>query len=228
MAATGEKRKTDQPFHVDRLPVSVQMVICRLKSNDGLSWQQIEDLSRLPKGVDGGFVDWVNLPANVLEYFPGRYIPHSNMHRWFDVRKRQVIRETEQKSAQAREIAEAFAASVIEKGDEAVLYAARDTIMTVLAEDSTADGRAKAAKALISLAEVMQSARANDIKERQVAVSERKLAALEAEAERKRKVMDEETERMSKKASKGQIGPEDIDRLRERVFGLPPKAQKAE
>ena len=185
MARTGEKRKTDQPFHVDRLPVSVQMAICRLKNNDGLSWQQIEDLSALPKGTDGAFVEWEKLPTDVLELFPKRRIPHFNMHRWFDVRKRQVAAETLQKSAQAREIAEAFAGSIVEKGNDAVIFAARDTIMGMLAEDSTALGRAKAAAGLIALAEVMQSARANDIKERRVALGERALQIKLDEIKRK-------------------------------------------
>ncbi len=232
MAKTGEKRKTNQPLKIDRLPASVHDAILYLRNHDGKTWQEIEAQSAAKYSKEwkydaGGFVEWDEVSIAVLELFPEMRLPHSSLHRWYDLRVEQVKSSVLQRSAQAREVAEAFARSVVKGGNEAVLNAARDTFMTVLAEDATDRGRINAGKALIVLAEVMQSARANDIKERKVAVDERKLAALEAEAERKRKVMEDETARMTKKASKGQVGPEDIDRLRERVFGLPPIAQKA-
>lgn len=169
--ATGDARKTHHPLKIDRLPMDVQQAICQLY-NAGCTWAEIEQLSKLTK-KDGGFVDWDALLAEVLELFPGRYIPHSNLHRYYDLRIQQVKQNVLERSEQARVVAEAFAGSVIEGGESAVLFAARDTIMTVLAEDNSSGGRAKAAKALTSLAEVMQSVRRNDIKERQVALAER-------------------------------------------------------
>ena len=222
--ATGDARKTHHPLKIDRLPVLVQAAICDLYRG-GFTWMEIEQLSKQPI-AERGFVEWDKLDTEVLELFPGRYIPHSNLHRFYDLRIAQVKKSVMERSSQAREVAEAFANSVVEGGSEAVVNAARDTIMTVLAEDNSAGGRSKAARALVGLAEVMQTARANDIKERKVAVEERKLTAVLDEIARKQRVMDEETARMSKKATKGQIGPEDIDRLRERVFGLPPTTQK--
>jgi len=223
--ATGDARKTHHPLKIDRLPVLVQAAICDLYRG-GFTWMEIEQLSKQPI-AERGFVEWDKLDTEVLELFPGRYIPHSNLHRFYDLRIAQVKKSVMERSSQAREVAEAFANSVVEGGSEAVVNAARDTIMTVLAEDNSAGGRSKAARALVGLAEVMQTARANDIKERKVAVEERKLTAVLDEIARKQRVMDEETARMSKKATKGEIRPEDIDRLRERVFGLPPTAQKA-
>ena len=65
----------------------------------------------------------------------------------------------------------------------------------------------------------MQGARANDIKERKVAVDERKMAQLEADAEIRRKRMDEDTKKVAKK---GELTLDDINTLRRNTFGLPP------
>ncbi|QHN04415.1 DUF3486 family protein [Granulicella sp. WH15] len=226
MAKTGDARKTKQPLKIDRLPISVHEAILHLRNVMGKTWQEIEELSAEPVG-DGkpGFVEWEKLETPVLELFPDMRIPHSNLHRWYDIRVDQVQRDVVARSEQARKIAEAFATSVVKDGDQAVLNAARDTFMSVLSENGSVKGRENAAKALIVLGEVMQRARANDIRERRVAVDERKMAQMEKDAELRRKRMDEETARASKKAAKGVVTQEDIDRLRERVFGLPPLAK---
>lgn len=225
--ATGDARKTHHPLKIDRLPASVQMAINRLYGTEGLTWLEIEQLSRLSK-ADGGFVDWDALQTEVLELFPGRYIPHTNLHRYYDLRIAQVKKSVLERSAQAREVAEAFASSVVEGGSEAVVNAARDTIMTVLAEDSSPSGRARATSKLISLAEVMQTARANDIKERKVAVDERKMVQMEKDAELRRQRMQEETQSAAKKLTKGELTLDDLNKLRRNTFGLPPLTASGE
>jgi hypothetical protein len=157
----------------------------------------------------------------VLELFPDLRIPHSNLHRWYDLRIRQVMAETMARSAQAREIAAAFAKSVVKGEDEAVLNAARDQIMSVLAEDGTPKGRMKAAAALIALAEMMQERRSNDIKERKVAVDARRMKLLEDREKRACERVDQATQQAAKKGT-GQFSIDDINLLRERTFGLPP------
>jgi hypothetical protein len=176
---TGEKREVKRPLNIDRLPVEVRDAILQLRDN-GKTWPEIEELSSLPyneawstKG--GGFVNWEGLTTPVLELFPDLKLPHSNLHRWYDLRVSQVVAETMARSAQAREIAAAFAKSIVVGDDDAVMNAARDQIMSVLAEDATPKGRMKAAGALIALAEMMQQRRSNDIKERKVAVEEKSI-----------------------------------------------------
>lgn len=224
---TGEKRSVRQPLKIDRLPVEVRDAIQFLKNVRGKTWIEIEELSSLAyqekwREQGGGFVNWDSLPTEVLELFPDLRLPHSNLHRWYDLRVSQVIAETVARSAQAREIATAFAHSVVEGAGEAVLNAARDQIMSVLAEDATPKGRMAAAAALIALAEMLQKARSNTIKERQVAVDERKLKTLEAREALTRKKLETETERAATRLNKGELTVADINRLRERVFGLPP------
>ncbi|HEY4358262.1 MAG TPA: hypothetical protein VGN16_21125 [Acidobacteriaceae bacterium] len=250
----GEAREVQQPLKIDRLPPIVHRAIIELRNKHFLSWQEIEDLSAEPFGqkwddqvnedeegnVTGtttpafkvhagrGFVPWDNLTRSTLELFPDLKLPHTNLARWYDLRFTQVRKEMQTRSAQAREIAEAFAKSAVNNEVEAVSNAIRDQLMVVMSEDGSVAGRMRAAKALLGLAEVMQSARANDIKERKVAVDERKIVQLEKDAEQRRNKMDAEAEKLSKKAKKGEVTVADIDRLRERVFGLPPKPKAAE
>jgi hypothetical protein len=172
---TGEARETNQPLKIDRLPTAVHDAILYLRNTSGKTWLEIEARSGEKyraewKSGGGGFVNWDDLPVAVLELFPDMRLPHTSLHRWHDLRVAQVQKDVLVRSEQAREIAQAFSKSIVKNSDGAVMNAARDTIMAILAEDATARGRAAAGKALIVLAEVMQSARANDIKERKVAV----------------------------------------------------------
>lgn len=219
---TGERRKAKQPFNMDRLPPVVHDVILQLRNGRGKTWEEISALSAQPMDK-GGFVEWSKLPADVRKLFPKKVIPRTSLHRWYDVRVQQVRADVEVRSEQARTIAQAFASSVMTNGNEAVVNAARDTIMAVLAEDASASGRQKAAKALIALAEVMQVARANDIKERKVSVDERRIAQLEKDAELKRKRFQREMDAAEKKLTKGEaLTAEDINQIRQRVFGIGP------
>ena len=195
-----EPRKVNQPFNIDRLPPVVHRAISELYTKHGLTWQEIEDLSLQPFGQawddrveedeDGnvttkttsfkvhpgrGFVPWNNLPLNVLELFPDLKLPKSSLHRWYRARVVEVQQQMLEASERSREVAQAFAAAVVEGANEAVLNAARDQLMVVLSEDASAKGRIGTVKALIGLAEVMQKVRSNDIKERRVEVEEKTL-----------------------------------------------------
>jgi hypothetical protein len=216
---TGEKRRTRQPLKIDRLPVEVRDAIQKLRAQ-GKTWLEIEELSSLPLDK-GGFVNWDALPTAVLELFPDLRIPHSNLHRWYDVRVEQVAAEVLERAEQARSIAKMFAAAGLDKTNEAVMNAARDIIFSML-QASDSKSQKDAAKALLALAEIVQQSRSNDIRERAVAVDERKIKALEAREELMRRKLEAETEKAAKKLSKGELTVNDLNRLRERVFGLPP------
>ncbi len=171
---TGEKRATNQPLKIDRLPPVVHDAILILRNKAGKTWLEIEELSALPADK-GGFVEWENLPTPVLELFPHMRLPHSNLQRWFDIRVDQVRKDVLVRSGQARAIAESFAKSNLVNGDEAVINAARDTLMGVLSEDGSEAGRLNATKGLIKLGELMQKAKTNSIRDRKVAVDEQAL-----------------------------------------------------
>lgn len=222
---TGEKRETNQPLKIDRLPVKTPDAILILRNQLGKTWDEIESLSAEPVGQGKpGFVEWDKLDPEILALFPHRRIPRSTLHRWYDIRISQVREDVLQRSAQARVVAEAFAKSLVKDADEGVLNAARDTIMNVLAEDGSAGGRKAAARQLISLAEVMQTARANTIKERKVATEERKIKLLEERERLQREKLQQQAADLERKRSSGELKPEDIAKLVEVTFGIAPKA----
>lgn len=220
---TGERRQVKQPLKIDKLPSEVQDRILVLRNQRNKTWEQIEAISAEPynekKGT--GLVDWSALPPAVKSLFPEKRLPHTSLHRWYDLRFAQVRRDVEERSAIARELASSFAKSVVPGGNEAVTNAARDQLMALLAEDITPKGRVNATKGLIALAEILQAARANDIKERKVAVDARRIKILEDRERQARERMDLETQRAAKKGT-GQFSLKDINLLRERTFGLPP------
>lgn len=87
---TGVARKTRQPLKMDRLPKSVRDAIVYLRGQ-GKIWNHIEQQSARPFSPawatdGGGFVDWESLPQDLIYLFPRRRLPHSNMHRWYDLR----------------------------------------------------------------------------------------------------------------------------------------------
>lgn len=217
---TGERPRVNQPLKIDRLPQKLRDRIVFEHNTLGRPWEDIEQDSPSWK-------EWDEVAPEVLVLFPERRLPHTNVHRWYDLRVRQVQRDVMATAAQAREIATAFAKAVVSGSDESVLNAARDQVFGIL-QQGDGSSRIFATKALIALSEVMQSARANTIKERKVAIDERRITQLEKDAEVKRKRMEKETDDAAKKLKSGQpITEEDINRLRERTFGLPPIQRSA-
>lgn len=221
---TGAKRKTNQPLKIDRLPPYVHDVILALRNRAGKTWDEIAALSAEPFGKgNAGFVDWAKISPDVRRLFPGNKIPRTTLHRWYDLRVAQVKADVLVRSEQARAIAESFAKSMLVNGNEAVLNAARDTFMNVLAEDGSEAGRQKAATALVVLAEVMQKARANDIRERKVKVEERQMTLVEERERLQREKLEAAAAALERKRTKGTINREDIENLVETTFGRAPE-----
>src|SRR5229473_1740284 len=84
---TGEARKTRQPFAIDKLPSSWrdQIIAWRAK---WLTWEQIEE--------ETASFEWDKLPEEFsLSLFADRRIPHSTLHRWYDVQVEQKAEEIE-------------------------------------------------------------------------------------------------------------------------------------
>jgi hypothetical protein len=109
-------------------------------------------------------------------------------------------------------------------GDDAVINAARDTLMGVLSEDGTESGRLNATKGLIKLGELMQKAKTNVIRDRKVGTEERRIKLLEEREAATIRKMETETQAAAKKVSKGELTLDDINKLRRNAFGLPPLA----
>jgi hypothetical protein len=108
-----------------------------------------------------------------------------------------------------------------------VINAARDTLMGVLSEDGTAEGRMEATKGLIKLGELMQSAKTNAIRDRKVSTEERKIKLLEEREAIARGKLEAEAKNIERKRRTGSLKREDVERLVETVFGISPKLKAA-
>ncbi len=83
----GDKRRTRQPFTIEKLPIAWQEWIKQQRAIPNVTpWEQIEERS-------ASALPWKDLPQETLRLFPGRRIPRSSMHRWYDVACVQVQRE---------------------------------------------------------------------------------------------------------------------------------------
>lgn len=229
---TGESRQRRRVLSIDLLPMDVLEAIKLLRSHSGFTWQEIERLSSVPYSPKWraelgkhGFVDWDELPPAVVKAFPKLRLPHSNLHRWYDLQVEQKQKEALVRAEQARVIAQAFAEAGIDKMDDAVKNALCDLVFGMMHLQSD-EGRSLILKNLLAMAHVINRAKANAIKERSVKIEERKVVLMNKAIELKRKQLEQQTEGTAKKPNKGRVVTiEDINRIRERVFGLPPVAE---
>lgn len=187
---TGDPRKARQPLSIDLLPMDALDAIRRLRNTHGLSWEEIERLSSMPYGEkweekigSAGFVNWDALSTRVLEKFPKLRLPHTNLHRWYDLRVDQAMRDLARDSAVAHEVAQAFAAGGLDKDDEAVINAVRDICLRQLVDAKSEDAKTVVRDALVDLAHVMQKARANDIRKGVLEQRKREIDLLEKKLE---------------------------------------------
>ena len=226
---TGESRQRRRALSIDLLPTDVLEAIKLLRSQKGFTWQEIERLSSLPYSPKWhaelgthGFVEWDKLPPAVVKAFPKLRLPHSNLHRWYDLKVEQAQKETLVRAEQARVIAEAFAEAGVDKMDEAVMNALRDLVFGMMLQQSD-DDRRLTFKYLLGIAKVMNRAKTSAIRERSARIEERKLVLMDKAIELKREQLEQKVEGTAKKFKKGRgVTTEDINRIRERVFGLPP------
>ncbi len=225
----GEPRKVRQPLIIDRLPMEVHEAIKRLRNQHGLSWEEIERLSALPYDVkwegkigSAGFVNWEALPTEVMELFPDLKLAERTLLRWYDIRVEQSEKDIAIEAKHADKITALFVGKDMKGVDQAVLNAARSAIFPMLHGKKIKD-RLVSAKYLLVLGDLMQQVRKNEIRERVAQIQERHVTVEEADHEARRKKMDRETENAAKKLTKGGVVTiEDLNRIRERTFGLPP------
>lgn len=218
---TGEARKTRQPLNIDRLPPETRELIIWWKNDQGKTWLEVEDLSRT-------FVKWDMLDPLVVKLFPGKYLPRTNLHRWYDLRVEQVRRDVMARSERARELAEAFAKAGT-SGDlnESVVNAARDTIFALM-ESADEKSRVKLQSGLLKLGLLLAEFEKNKIKQQTVDLETKRIAMLKEEADRKKKQFEKLTNEATAKIKKG--GAEAVaavDNIVATVFGSSPAKRTA-
>lgn len=212
---TGDKRQTRQPLKIDRLPLEFRDEIRRMRTEDGMSWQEIEEIS--PK-----LKFWEIVQDEVKQIFPGLKLPHSNLQRWYDLRIEQVLKETLAEGERARAIADAFSKRSFDDLDEAVKNALAEQVFMIMRAAGEKDEKSFRSQ-LLKLGLLLTEMKKAEAKKRQADIESKRVALLEEEAERKRKQFEKATNDAAKKITKGEsLTIEDINRIRERTFGLPP------
>jgi hypothetical protein len=228
---TGEERDVNRQLKIDALPQSARDAILALRDM-GDTWPQIEARSARPYSKDwskdgGGFIQWEELETRVLEEFPDLRIPKSSLHRWFDLRIAQVRKQVLIEGEKSREWAAALATKTLPDANQAVVNAMRDQVFSLMRTVGTAD-QGKFIEGLNQLALTMSRLQRVELLAKQVSVNERKVAQLEQDAEMKRKRFEGEMNAAEKKITRGEaVTAEDINRIRERVFGIGPSPTPA-
>lgn len=211
---TGERRDRQQPLKIDKLPQELRDELQKLRNADGLTWLEIEERSPDLAG-------WSKASAAALALFPAKRIPHSNLQRWFDLRVQQVNDQILAETIRSQELAAAFAGRKPTDPD-ATLNALHDQIFALM-RAVDANSQTKFINGLLALAHLQVKFQKNQIAQQLVTTEAKRVKLLEEEAARKQSKFEKETNDAAKKLGKGKaVTLEDINNIRERVFGLPP------
>jgi hypothetical protein len=190
----------------------------------GRTWMEIEELS--PKFEEWGKVQEGNKDEYLLAFrlFPGGRIPHTTLQRWYDLRVEQVKREVLADQVRAREIAGLFAGKSMKDLPETVRTAISDQLFGMM-QNADEKSRHKVVAGMLALGELMAQQRKLEIQEQKVQAETKRVDLLERDFEMRKRKFDSETDKAARKLGKGQpITTDDINRIRERTFGLPPIA----
>ena len=223
---TGEERKTHQPLKIDLLPQTARNAIEQLYDH-GRTWTEIAEQSALPysgkwESDGGGFVDWEKLELKVLEQFPGMRLAKTSLLRWFDIRVAQARKEVLRESGHARAFAATFAGNNLFDANAAVINALRDQVFSLIRVAGAGD-KTLFAKGLKDLTLAMTRMQRVELQAKRVAVDERRVTQLEKDAELRHKQFTKEMDDAEKKITRGEaLTADDINRIRERVFGIGP------
>lgn len=195
---TGEKRKVRQPFKLDRLDQKVRDEILKRRAA-GQSWQEISDGS--PE-------------------FAGHVLAVSVLHRWYDVRVQQAHDEALAQSEVARQVVAAFAAKDFAQLPEAAMNALSSEVFAVMGSGAQPAQFRKALGDLVFLMSKLITAQA---KEKQVDLDKERLDLDKKKFEQIKSKADKVTNEAAQKLGKGRaLTVDDINRIRERTFGLGP------
>jgi hypothetical protein len=135
----------------------------------GRKWLDIEQDSPTWK-------EWTDVTPEIVELFPDKRLPHTNLHRWYDLRFEQRIKEVERDAAKARTVAEAFATRTFEDLTESTKNALAEQVFMLTNSADAQDSKAfrKELGELLFLLTKLQKAELDKAK---LAVEQQRLAA---------------------------------------------------
>ena len=215
----GVKRRTRRTFSIEKLPAAWQEWIQQERAIPNVTaWETIEERSATA-------LPWDELPKETLRLFPRRRLPATNMWRWYDVACLQVQRE----NAIERELSIISANSLL-KGKhgykdlpESVRTQLADQVFQVNRAARKGDQSEFQAR-LIDLGNLLARFERNKIARLRAESESKRVDELVRDAEAKRQKFDKASNEAARKIRKGgKLTVEDINRIREQTFGLPPK-----
>jgi len=202
---TLEKRKVRQPLKIDKLDPKVRAAILEARAA-GATWEETAELASKAAGTlsEGGLAE----PLAV-----------SLVHRWYDIRVEQVQREVMQQAERSRALAQVFATKGYKDLPEAALNALTSEVFAVMEAGGPAD-REKALGNLVFVLSKLMTAQAN---QQRVQLEKEKIELAKKKFEELRAQGAKATDEAAAKLGEGKaITLADINRIRERTFGLPP------
>jgi hypothetical protein len=220
---------------MDKLPQELLDRVMKERAA-GRTWEEIEELS--PR-----FEEWgrpgkaektlaenrqsLDALAAAFELFPGGRIPHTTLQRWYDLRVDQVKREVMADQVRAREIAALFAGKDFKGLPDAVRNAIGDQLFSMM-QAADAKSRLNVTKGLLALGDLLNEQRKTEIRERVAQSETKRVDLLVREFEMRKKKFEDETDKAARKLARGRaVTTDDINRIRERTFGLPPVASSS-
>jgi hypothetical protein len=204
---------------MDKLPMELLDRVMQERAA-GRTWTEIEEMS--PR-----FEEWKKTEESIRAQFPGLKLPHTTLTRWYDLRVEQVKKEVLANQVRAREIAAIFAGKEMKDLPEAVRSALGDQIFGMM-QNADEKSRHKAIAGLLGLGVLLNEQRKVQLKEKQVETEGRRVKLLERDFDIRKRKFEEETDKAARKLGKGKaITTDDINRIRERTFGLPPVERPA-
>ena len=209
MPRTGERRKSRRPFGIDKLPSAWRDRIIEMRAK-WASWDDIEQESTAWK--------WEELAPEQQALFPDHHIPHSNLLRWYDVQYVQKMDEV----LKQQQASVALAAELGKAGFDKLGNSVRGALAGVVFAKTIRDPEVFE-RALLNFGHLLSENRRNDIAEMRANVEKKKLDEMHARTKLMTQRVEAVTKDCSKKLGEGHaLTLDDINRLRERTFGLPP------
>jgi hypothetical protein len=210
MPKTGERRKTHRPFAIDKLPPEWRERLIALRAK-WMTWERIEE--------ESARWEWEKLPADQRQLYPKRRIAATTLCRWYDVQVSQKLLEIEAERVASLEIAAKLGAGGYGRLDDSVKNAIADVVFSY-AKGSGHPERFR--KTLVDLGWLLARNRQLDIAKEKVDVERLKVEEVIARGNRAT------VEAAQKLRGGGKLTLDDINRIRERTFGLPAIERKAD
>jgi len=194
---TGEKRRAQQPFKIDRLPEAIKQKVIAARAK---------------------FTPYSEV-AEMVSKMSGQSVSTDAVQRWYDVRVRQMNERALAQAESARVLAEKFAELGFEKLPEATMNALSGEVFTLTNSKDSAERQAAISNLAFLLSKVIDA----QSKKKRAEIEERKVDLAQKKFEQLKSKADKATREAAEKLGKGKdLTIADINSIRWKVFGLGP------